>query len=64
MTEILDKTLKQMYDEYLRTGDAEWMNINTPIANHLENLMYVTTNTQGESKLTEFGIQYCETNLN
>lgn len=58
MTDIAEKALKQMYDEYLRTGDADWMNISAPVANQLENLGYVTKNAQGESKLTKSGIAY------
>lgn len=61
MTDIAEKTLKQMYDEYLRTGDADWMNINTPVGKQLKSLGYVTDNTQGDFKLTDKGIAYFET---
>ena len=58
MTDIQEKTLKQMHDEYLRTGDADWMNISTPVGKQLKSLGYVTDNTQGEFKLTDKGILY------
>lgn len=60
MTNIAEKTLKQMYDEYLRTGDADWINISTPIGKQLKSLDYVTDNTQGDFKLTSKGISYFE----
>lgn len=60
MTDILEKTLKQMYDEYLKTKDADWMNINTSIGKQLKSLGYVTDNTQGEFKLTDKGFSYFE----
>lgn len=58
MTDIQEKTLKQMYDEYLCTNDADWMNISTPVGNQLADLGYVTKNTQGDFKLTKLGIQH------
>jgi len=60
MTDITEKTLKQMYDEYLRTKDADWMSISTPIGKQLKTLGYVTDNTQGDFKLTSKGISYFE----
>lgn len=60
MTDIAEKTLKQMYDEYLRTNDADWMSISTPVGKQLKSLGYVIDNTQGEFKLTETGILYFE----
>lgn len=58
MTDIQEKTLKQMHDEYLRTGDADWMSIDTPIGKQLKSLGYVTDNLLGEFKLTDNGISY------
>ena len=60
MTDIQEKTLKQMYDVYLHTGDADWMNISTPVGKQLKSLGYVTDNTQGDFKLTDKGISYFE----
>lgn len=58
MTDMLENTLRKMYDEYLRTGDADWMNISTPVGKQLKSLGYVTDNTQGDFKLTGEGIEY------
>lgn len=58
MSDTAEKILKQMYDEYLRTNDADWMNINTFIGKQLESLGYVEQNTLGEFKLTKSGIEY------
>lgn len=60
MTDIAEKTLKQMYEEYLKTKDADWMNINTTVGKQLKSLGYVTDNTQGDFKLTGKGISYFE----
>ena len=60
MTDIAEKTLKQMYEEYLRTGDADWQSISTPIGKQLKALGYVTDNIQGDFKLTDMGISYFE----
>lgn len=60
MTDIQEKTLKQMYDEYLKTGDADWINISTPVGKQLKSLGYVTDNTQGDFKLTNKGISHFE----
>lgn len=38
MTEIAEKTLKQMYDEFLRTGATDWMSINSVVGKQLESL--------------------------
>lgn len=58
MTNVAENVLKQMYDEYLRTNDADWMNINTSIGKQLETLGYVQSNILGEFKLTGAGIAY------
>lgn len=60
MNDIQEKTLRKMYDEYLHTRDADWMNISTTIGKQLKSLGYVTDNTLGEFKLTENGISYFE----
>lgn len=49
-----------MYEEYLKTKDADWMNINTTVGKQLKSLGYVTDNTQGDFKLTGKGISYFE----
>lgn len=58
MTDIAEKALKQMYDEYLRTGDADWMNISTTAGNQLESLGYAEKNVQGDFKISKKGISY------
>lgn len=58
MNDILEKTLKQMYDEFLRTGGADWMSIDTVVGKQLESLGYVHQNTLGEFELTKAGIAY------
>ncbi|MDE5965865.1 MAG: hypothetical protein K2G89_03440 [Lachnospiraceae bacterium] len=58
MTDIQEKTLKQMYDEYLKTGSADWIDISTPVGKQLADLGYVTENLLGEFKLTKSGIQH------
>lgn len=60
MNDIAEKTLKQMHDEYLRTGDNDWQNINTTVGKQLKSFGYVTDNIQGEFKLTDNGIAYFE----
>lgn len=58
MTDIAEKALKQMYDEYLRTGDADWMDISAPAGNQLKSLGYAEKNVLGDFKLTDAGIAY------
>lgn len=58
MTEIAEKTLKQMYDEFLRTGATDWMSINSVVGKQLESLGYVHQNNLGEFELTKAGIAY------
>ncbi len=61
MTDALKSVLKQMYDEYLRTGCADWISISNPVGNQLKTLGYVTDNVQGDFKLTDKGIGYFKT---
>lgn len=61
MTDVLKSVLKQMYDEYLRTGDADWMSISNPAGKQLQTLGYVTDNVQGDFKLTDKGLGYFKT---
>lgn len=58
MTDIAEKTLKQMYDEFLRTGTVDWMSVNSTAGKQLESLGYVHQNTLGEFELTKSGIVY------
>lgn len=58
MTDIAQKTLKQMYDDYLRTGVADWQNIPTSIGNQLESLGFAKHNVQGEFMISDEGIDY------
>lgn len=58
MTDIQEKTLKQMYDKYLQMGDADWMDISAPVGNQLKSLGLVEKNTQGDFKLSDAGIRY------
>lgn len=58
MSDNAEKVLKQMYDEYIRTNDSDWQNINTLAGNQLKSLGFVTSNTLGEFKLTTAGIAY------
>lgn len=58
MTDIADRTLKQMYDEYLQTGINDWQNIDTVVGNQLESLGLAEKNVQGDFKLSDAGIMY------
>lgn len=58
MTDTAEKILKQMYDEYLRTGVDDWMSISTPIGNQLEAMGFAKPNVQGDFKITKLGIKY------
>lgn len=58
MANATEKTLKQMYDEYLQTGDADWLNIDSVTGKQLEQMGFVTQNILGEFKLTSAGISY------
>ena len=58
MTDIAENALKQMYDDFLRTGDADWMNISTTAGNQLKSLGYAEKNIIGDFKLTDAGIAY------
>lgn len=56
MTNIAEKALKQLYDEYKRTGINDWQSINTYAGKELASLGLVTGNVQGEFMLTDEGI--------
>lgn len=58
MTSVAEKALKQLYDEYVRTGVCDWKDISTPAGKHLASIGLVTENLFGEFKLTDFGIAY------
>lgn len=53
MTEIAEKALKHLSDEYVRTGINDWQNIDTPAGKQLAALGLVSENTLGEFKLTD-----------
>lgn len=58
MTDIAEKALKQMYDEYVRTGVNDWQNIDTTAGKQLESLKLAKSNVQGDFMLTDKGISY------
>lgn len=60
MTNIAEKTLKRLYDEYMRTGINDWQNIISSTGKQLVSLGLVTENVQGEFKLTDEGIIYMQ----
>ncbi len=56
MTSIAEKALKQLYDEYKRTGINDWQSINTYAGKELASRNLVKENVQGEFMLTDEGI--------
>ncbi len=56
MTEIAEKALKRLYDEYMRTGVNDWQSIETPAGRQLASMGLVRENILGEFKLTNQGI--------
>ncbi len=56
MTSIAEKALKQLYDEYKRTGINDWQSINTYAGKELASQNLVKENVQGEFMLTDEGI--------
>ena len=58
MTDIAEKALKQLYDEYAKTGERDWQSIDTNAGDQLESLGLVEKNVQGEFELTDEGIAY------
>lgn len=60
MTDIAEKALKQLYDEYAKTGEIDWQSIDTNAGKQLKSLGLVDDNVQGEFKLTKNGIAYME----
>lgn len=56
MTSIAEKALKQLYDEYKRTGINDWQSINTYAGKELASRNLVKENVQGEFMLTAEGI--------
>lgn len=60
MTDIAEKELKKLYDEYVRTGDNDYQSINTSAGIQLESLGLVKRNVLCEFILTSAGIEYME----
>lgn len=60
MTEITEKALNRLYDEYVRTGVNDWQSIETPIGKQLASMGLVSENILGEFKLTDQGIAYAQ----
>ncbi len=58
MTEIAEKALKRLYDEYVRTGVNDWQAIDTPVGKQLAAIGLVKENVLGEFKLTDQGIAH------
>lgn len=58
MTEIAEKTLKRLYDEYVRTGVNDWQSIDTPVGKQLAAIGLVKENVLGKFKLTDQGITH------
>lgn len=56
MTDIAEKALKRLYDEYVRTGVNDWQSIETPAGRQLASMGLVRENILGEFKLTNQGI--------
>ncbi|MCM1233497.1 MAG: hypothetical protein NC489_25560 [Ruminococcus flavefaciens] len=60
MTSIAENALKTLYDEYVRTGNNDWQNIDTVAGKQLESLGFVEANVLGDFKLTDAGIACME----
>lgn len=58
MSDNAEKVLKLMCDKYIRTSDNDWQSIDTLAGKQLESLGLVTSNIQGEFKLTKSGFSY------
>ncbi len=58
MTDAANKALKQLYDEYARTGINDWQSIDTIAGNQLVSLELAKGNVQGEFMLTNKGIEH------
>lgn len=58
MTEIAERALKHLSDEYVRTGINHWQNIDRPAGKQLAAIGLVKENILGEFKLTDQGITH------
>jgi len=57
MTNIAEKALKQLYDEYVRTGINDWQSIDSAAGKQLVSLGLARDNVQGDFMLTDEGIE-------
>lgn len=62
MSENASKALKQLYDEYVRSGVNDWQNIDSEAGKQLVSLGLATDNVQGDFMLTDKGIEQASSN--